>query len=260
MCLLRRDRHQQHERHRAGRAPRRAPARTPRARGPTTTVNADAMPRWVTGMPASAGAAIARADAGNHLERHAGGARARALPRRRGRTRTGRRPSAGRRAVRGARRGSSARGSSPAACSGVRRACRRRSAARGAPARRVSGLTSASKSTRSARRSRASAARVSEARIAGAGADQRYESERAVCGHGYSPFNASTSCGRRSSIGTPSAFQFVAQIARGTRSSDRDPRAAARRCLRAARRRAPARRRSWRWRSSRRRGGSTPPR
>ena len=39
---------------------------------PLTTTNPDATPRWVSGMPASAGAAIAERDAGHDLERHAG--------------------------------------------------------------------------------------------------------------------------------------------------------------------------------------------
>ena len=70
----------------------RSPTRTPPRRGRRRRGTPTATPRCVTGMPASAGAAIALRDAGNDLVRRRRRAAAPALLRRRGRTRTDRRP------------------------------------------------------------------------------------------------------------------------------------------------------------------------
>ena len=64
-----------------------------------TNATADASSRWVTGMPAYAGAATPAVTPGTTSKRHAGLAPAPRPPRRRGRTRTDRRPSAARRCV-----------------------------------------------------------------------------------------------------------------------------------------------------------------
>ena len=90
--------HHHDQRHAVADEPRRASRRAPRRVCPASTRNADATPRCVTGMPASSGRRHRRRHAGHDLERDARHAPAPAPLRRRGRTRTGRRPSAARRA------------------------------------------------------------------------------------------------------------------------------------------------------------------